>query len=305
MKEESTIVKDLWHIIDNDLWAWAVVWGPPRVGKSTLALTLSYKIYKDWDLVLESVVFDLSQLLYKIKHGLPKRFPVRSGLHSRVPLLIWDDFGSSANKAVTQWDKSFDSFKATFDILGTKIAVLAATMVSPTSPTQQLSEKVSHEVFIPVRGVYKYDVVRTKQDYNGWQSKPNKEWLDQQEFGPIPSDVFKEYHEMRMQLADERIQNLEDVMTDTHLPILLKKIEPIDLTILKSIKELGPIHHTKIKEEYGDLGRQSIIRLKSRQLMMPVRYGFKYYKYDITPLGLELLRFVSQPTIKQPTLSTT
>jgi hypothetical protein len=56
----------------------------------------------------------------------------------RVPALNWDDFGAYSNKAVTQYQEAWDHFKGGFDILGTKLGVMVATMVDPLEPTFQI-----------------------------------------------------------------------------------------------------------------------------------------------------------------------
>ena len=50
----------------------------------------------------------------------------------------WDDFGAYSNKAVTQYQEAWDHFKGGFDILGTKLGVMVATMVDPLEPTFQI-----------------------------------------------------------------------------------------------------------------------------------------------------------------------
>jgi hypothetical protein len=80
--------------------------------------------------------------VYELQKGIPERVPTRNGLHMRVPLLIWDDFGAHSNKAKTQHERGWDTFKGAFDTLGTKLGVLLANMVNPTEPTQQTSKQV-------------------------------------------------------------------------------------------------------------------------------------------------------------------
>jgi hypothetical protein len=129
---------------------------------------MSYWVYRDWDLVLNSVCFDLATLLHKIKRGEPKRFPTYNKLHDRVPFLILDDAGANLNKARTQFERSMDWFKGGFDTLGTRRGVLCANMVSPNSLTSQLTNKYNHEIYVHSRGKAKYDKVHQQQDYRSW-----------------------------------------------------------------------------------------------------------------------------------------
>ncbi len=293
------VVKDIRRFIDNDEWAWMVCWGPPRLGKSTLCMDIAYQIYMDWGKVLDCQVFNLSQTIYKIKHGIPERWPTRNLLHMRVPLLIWEDFGAYCNKAITQHDPAWDYFKGAFDTLGTKVAVIIANMQEPTSPTQQLLIKFTHELWVHARGKCKYDQVTAHQDYRGWGSRHKKEWLQDFDFPPIEMDTFKEYDESRMSLADEVLQKVEDCIVDTHLPNLVKKMQPLDVAVMRLIYDKGMVYNKILEEEFGDTYRPCVIRLKSRQLITPVRVKGHYYKYDITPLGVEVLKALEKQTDKK------
>lgn len=303
--KQPRIVKDILDAIYGDSWIWCVCHGDPRCGKSTLCMQIAYQVYKDPNLVLNSIVFNLPQLIHKMKKGIPCKWPTANGLHDRVPLIIWDDFGAYSNKSVTQHTVIFDYFKASFDTLATKIAVIIANMVSPTAPTQQLAEKFNAELWIPYRGYYKYDKVRAGQDYYGFRPQIHKDWLDEGTFGKVPKDVFLAYDSMRMSLADETIQKMEDVIIDTELETLLRKIHPIDVELLKLITKLGPLHTSRVESELGQEGKEAIVRLKSRQLIVPVRVGYKYYKYDTTDLADELLKALARPpTLTDSTIST-
>ncbi|UCC58531.1 MAG: hypothetical protein JSW14_01005 [Candidatus Bathyarchaeum sp.] len=288
-EEEIAIVKDIRHMIDNDEYAWMVCWGPPRKGKSTLCLLLAYHIYKDWNKVLDCIVFNLNQLLYKLQKGIPERWPTHNDLHMRVPLIIWDDFGAHSNKAKTQHERGWDTFKGAFDTLGTKLGVLIANMVSPSEPTQQLVDKYSHELWVYSRGRCKYDRVKQQQDFRSWHSRQSKEWLQDFKFGEIPLDVFKQYDEMRCGLADEVLFSINETMATTQVDKIAKRIAQIDIDILTLLTRRGPTYHKAIKNEFGKPSHDALIRLKARGLVVPRRESQSYYKYDITDLGFSVL----------------
>jgi len=268
---------------------WICIWGEPRTGKSDLALLIMFYIYKDWDKVLNAVAFSLNQILYKIKRGIPERWPTKNELHMRIPVLLWDDFGAHSNKAKTQFSMAWNYFKGGFDVLGTKMGVLMATMVSPSEPTQQIAEKYTHEIWIDRRGHYKYDRWQQYQDYRGFRAKGNKKWLDEQEFTMIPFDVFKQYDEMRQALADEVLIAIEDVIADTEVPHALKKLQPTDVNLLRLIERFGEISRYRLEEEMGSSYKEAVIRLKARNLIVPKEVSSKHYSYDMTDLGLEVL----------------
>jgi len=301
MSTQNVLVRDLYDIIHTDRYAWIVCWGPPRYGKSTLCLLLSYWIYKDWDKVLDSVVFNLNQLLYKLEGGIPAKWPTRNLLHDRIPLLIWDDFACHAGKAKTQHERSWDIFKGAFDSLGTKLGVLIANMVTPSSPTLQLTEKYSHELYVYSRGRCKYDRVKHQQDFYNFRTRQNKEWLWDFEFPEVPKDVFKQYDEMRCSLADEVLVSIKDVMAVTEVETILKRVKPIDMNLLRLIDEKGPTYSKAILEELGAESREALVRLKARGLIVPRRESAHYYKYDMTDLGVSVLEALSREKPKVPT----
>lgn len=290
--DTPTIVKDMIHAIDTDRYMWIVIWGEPRTGKSMLGLLMLYYIYKDWEKVLNAITFNLSQTIYKIKHGLPELWPTRNKLHMRIPILLWDDFGAHSNKASTQHDPAWDKFKGGFDVLGTKLGVLLATMVEPSEPTQQLQDKYSHELWIYSRGKVKYDRYHRLQDYKGFKAKGRKTWLDDFEFDSIPDKVFKEYDQMRQALADEVLVAIEDTMVESQLDYLMRRLEPVDYKLMHMIKDLGPIYHKKVYEEFGDkVGKKILTRLKSRAVITPVRDPTSgYSRYDLNDIGFEILK---------------
>jgi len=244
-----------------------------------------WQVYKDWQKVLDANLFNLNQLLHKIEHGIPELWPTRNGLHRRIPILNWDDYAAHSGKAKTQHERSFDVFKGAFDTLGTKIGVLLVNMVSPRSPTQQLQEKYTHEVWIESKGNYKYDKVRWRQDYVGWRAHMKKEWIDKSTFQQIPNDIFMQYDGLRMELADEVLQVVKDSLVDTHMPNLIRRVNALDIQLLRLIKEKGPVRKANLPDDL----KPSVSRCRGRGLIIPMRVGKNYYKYEVTDLGLELL----------------
>lgn len=290
MTERNILHEDLRHIIDNDLYAWFCLWGPPRTGKSTLCLLLSYWIYRDWDKVLNSIVFNLNGLLYKLQKGEPELWPTRNDLHKRVPLLILDDAGAHCNKAKTQHERGWDIFKGGFDTLGTMIGVLIANMVAPDELTQQLSNKYTHEIFVHTRGYAKYDVIHQQQDFNQWRSRQKKIWRWEFNFEEIPRDVFLQYDEMRTGLAKEVLFSINDTMAEMQVETILKRIQQPDKDLLFYIHNKGSTYKAALIKDLGAAVDDALTRTKSKGLVIPRRVSKDYYKYDLTDLGFSVLQ---------------
>ena len=301
-ENEPELIQDLWNIINNDSYAWIPIWGEGRCGKTTLAMLLMYKIYGDWDDVLGAISFDLVGTIYRMKKGLPRLFPtVTKPCHMRVPVLLMDDFAAKGGKAKTQHEKAWDLFKGGFDTLGTRIAIIFATMINPRSPTQQLMEKYTHEIKVERitddKRIYKYDKCAQQQDFSGWKSRLKKNWRESQEFGEVPLDVYKQYDEVRTSLVDEVFENIEDQMVDDSLPRILARIDAVDIHLLSFILQVGPVYDIKLEKELGKKYRRAMTRCKARSLITPIRKSDNYYHYDITDLGLEVLKALDVPSV--------
>lgn len=296
LTKEPKLIQDLWTIINNDSWAWMPFWGPARCGKTTLAMLTMYKIYKNWDDVLSAIVFNLNGFIYKLQKGEPRLFPTTTKpCHMRVPILLIDDFASGCGKAKTQHEKSWDIVKGSWDVLGTRVGVILATMVEPTSPTSQLLLKYTHEVMVTrindKKRIYKYDSCRREQDYAGWRARQKKDWIEEQEFGVVPLKVYKEYDQMRMSLVDQVFVSITDTMVDDTLDTTLKRMSPMDHKLLRAIVENGPLSGHMLKKLLGTQGQQASIRCKARGLVLSRRArGKAYYVHDITDFGLEVLK---------------
>lgn len=295
--EEVRLFKDIYDIVMNDLWAFIVIWGEQRVGKSTLALWCAYFFWRQkepdltenelWERVYASCVFNLSQVIYKIEDPSMLRVWDWKAQHNRIPLIIWDDFGAHSNKAVTQHEIAWDHFKGGFDILGTKFGVIVATMTSPEEPTAQIEHKYTHEVIITSRGHYKYDRVIWQQDFRGWQPRHSKDWQQLHSFGEIPWERFKPYNDLRLSLADEVIERIKDSMAD-RVGTLLKRLTDQDMTTLQELVDNGPFTQYKRNEWFTGDRAKIETRLKAHQLVTVVRRGTAYH-LDITSFGFDTL----------------
>jgi hypothetical protein len=292
-KTDSSVQKialfdDLYDAVYDDSYEFISVWGPPRSSKTTLAMWASYSLYKNWQQVLQSIAFNLPQVMYKLKNGIPARFPTKNGLHMRVPILIWDDYGSFSNKAVTQHELAWDVFKGAFDTLGTQLGVLMATMIDPAEATQQLQNKYTAEIAVFKKGVYKYDRCQWQQDFAGWRTRTKKLYVETNSFDKVPDWVYKEYDKMRQALCDEVMQVIEDTISSTSISTVLKLVKPEDVEILQLIDLKGPLHQHSL-DDYGPQAKQAITRLKARGLVVPTMMGKGYYKMDLSPLGQTVL----------------
>ena len=282
------VVHDMWRAILEDNWMNIVIWGQPRTGKTTLQMLLAYFIYKDWDAVLRSFVYNLSGILYNMEHGIPTRILTSNGLHDRVPVIMPDDWGAHGNKAKTQHEPAMDIFKGAMDTYGTQIAIFLSSMGNPNSLTQQLQEKYTHEIYVPVRGEAKYDIIDWQQNFAGWQPRRKKTWHDSFDFGQVPKDVYKEYDDHRLSLVDQLNQLIKDAMVDSESYRLLRRIDDKDVAFLRQFQVKGMITWDSVRANNLE---EVAKRCKARSLIVPARKkGVETHYYDITDFGIEILR---------------
>lgn len=291
LSEQIPLVKDIWNAILDDAWMWVVDWGKPRTGKTTIQLKCGYAVYADWDLVLQAFVFNLNGILYKMKKGEPCKIPTLNGLHFRVPILFPDDFGAQCNKAKTQHEPAWDIFKGAFDTLGTKVAVLMASMGSPSGATLQIQEKYTHEVYVDKRGHAKYDAVDWQQNFSGWQARQDKTWLHGFEFEPAPKDVYKEYDEMRLALVDELFQQIDDAQIENEGLKVFRRLTSLDVDFIEIVQNEGQVSYDWFKEPEHEKYKEVLKRCKARGIVVPVRHGSAYW-YDLTDFGFNMLTLI-------------
>ncbi len=291
MKQKIPLFRDIWNAVLEDSWMWIVTWGQPRTGKTTIQLKAGFDVYQDWDLTLQAFVFNLNGILYKMKKGEPCRLPTLNRLHWRVPILFPDDFGAQCNKAKTQHEPAWDIFKGAFDTLGTKVAVMMASMGSPSGATQQIQEKYTHEIYVEHRGEAKYDSVRWQQNFGGWQAIQDKTWIHSFKFEPAPLDVYKEYDEMRQSLVDELFQQIDDAQIENEGMKTFRRLNSDDIDLIEILHDKGQLVYDWFLKPENERYKEVLKRCKARGIVVPIRKGSTYW-YDLTDFGFNMLSFI-------------
>ncbi|MGD0071390.1 MAG: hypothetical protein ABSB71_07940 [Candidatus Bathyarchaeia archaeon] len=300
-KEEMKykVIRDVWHAILDDSWMYVVVWSEPRKGKTTCKMRIAYTIYHDWEMVLDCIFFNLSGLLHKMNHNLPLRIlEQRHRLHNRIPMLIGDDWGAQGNKAKTRDEPAWDLLKGAWDTYATKISCVFVSMNQPDEITKQLASKYTHELYLPTRGIAKYDSVGWNQNFYGWQPYQDKDWKQSFEFDEVPLDIYKRYDEQRMSLVDELNIAIEDKIIENDLERTIKRMIPGDYDLLQTIYQEGPMSEYDIKNTNDpETIKEAIKRCRARNLLVTVRGAGSHYKQDLTNLGLEILKVKHLQTV--------
>lgn len=293
--QKPQVIKDIHYAIDEDEWMFGVIWGKPRTGKSNLSLKLGYEVYQEWDKVLGCVVFNLAGLLHNMHEGLPQRILTKNGKHNRVPYMIGDDWGANFNKARTQHEQAYDLLKGAWDTYGTKLAVIMVNMNRPDELTRQLTEKYTHEIYVPIRGVAKYDQIHWQPNYYGWDTRQSKTWIEEFKFGKVPEDIYREYDESRMALCDETYQLIQDAIANTETEKVIKRSDETDIELLETISLRGTVERSWFFKPENERIHERINRNKARGLIVSIRKsGTKSsYYYELTELGRTVLETIT------------
>jgi hypothetical protein len=290
------VIRDLWHYILEDFWAYVVVWSQPRLGKSTCKMRIANCIYHDWEMVLDSIIFNLGGLLFKMEKKLPMCVWEKKHLHYRIPMIIGDDWGANANKAKTQSEPAWDLVKGMWDTLGTAITSVFVSMNQPDEITRQLAAKYTHELYIERRGCAKWDKVSWSQNFYGWQPNQKKDWKQSFDFGEVPADIYARYDEMRCSLVDELRIQVQAKIAETETDRIMKRLGPHDYELLEAIHRLGPLTDSQIRNSpKPEIMKESLKKCRAYGLLIPLRGDTAEHRsrHDISDLGLEILNVSS------------
>ena len=167
-------------------------------------------------------------------------------------------------------------------------------MNQPDEITRQLANKYTHELFIPQRGIAKFDKITWRQNFYGWQPNQKKKWKQSFDFAEIPSDIYARYDERRCGLVDELNIAIHDAIAESDTDKTLKRMIPHDYSFLDWIHTKGIVTDAQIRlavaEEMFDCDAKK--RCISRNLIVPCGYDKEkhYSKFDVTDFGLEIIR---------------
>jgi hypothetical protein len=207
-----------------------------------------------------------------------------------------DDWGAHGNKAKTQHEPAMDIFKGAIDTYATKFSILLSSMGTPNSLTEQLTEKYTHELYIPDRSIAKYDICSWQQNFGGWTPRTGKEWLHSFKFEEVPTDIYKRYDEHRTALVDMLNQQIKDTMVDTEAFRAIRLMHDEDLALLDIIRQQGALSWDWFQRPENEKFKDALKRATSRSIVtsMP-KIGTKHtYVYDMTDYGAEVYRTIQK-----------
>jgi len=202
---EYSIEKGFYETID--------IWGIQGSYKSNRTLQIGYWAYQDWDQVLKNLVFlpDAKKVPNFRERGfIQKLKSIEYG--KRIPWLGWDDitvhFPSSSWRTHIEEYEAIDSLWA---LVRTKISVIVINNPLIDRLAKNIKDNISIEIFLGrncVELIERYVRLPGLKEVESNFFKVQVEPIHK--FNPydVPTDVFKEYWELRLQLTEQAVQKM-------------------------------------------------------------------------------------------------
>jgi hypothetical protein len=200
--------------VKQDGFVGAIVYGAQRLGKSSYSAQVLYDIYRDWDIVQDHIVFNLSDVV-SILHRASKE-------RRKIPALCWDDCGVHGNKLIYFQDRLLVQYLGNLmDVVGLNLGGFLMTTPSPLNLLRTLR---GYE-FLRIK-IYRRD------KYNGriavgYQSilLPSGTRLIKREFKDnfnvlLPDQFWFPYLDKRQGYLDVAIDKLQE-LTEGRYPLAL------------------------------------------------------------------------------------
>jgi len=191
--------------------------GPQGMGKTTYAMLVLYEVYRDWDKVLEWLVFDPREVLPRLKQAL------REG--KRIKLVVFDDAGIHLSKYMWSLDRESQQvamlMNSLFNIVRSVCA--GAIFTSPDMDVLKELRKKSWWVGEPKAPRGRDDPTRVMVLYRKrimvtGEVRVSRKAEDVYDLRLIPQDVRREYEEKRKAATAPILDKLEKLLATYQTP---------------------------------------------------------------------------------------
>jgi hypothetical protein len=210
---EWTVKDYIRHAAQNMQYETVHVWGIQGAKKSNLTLQLGYMMLEDWDQVLKYLVFRPG----KEERGFLKL--IKSiGEGNRIPWAGWDDLG--VHFPSTSWRTDMPKYQAidaVWAAIRTKISVVTTNNPNIDRVSKNIKDNISIEIWSsPNQTLVTERLCRIPglKDIDSHFFKVPIEPPHRFDWTAVPSDVWKEYWELRLRVSEEAIQKLDEAYAD-------------------------------------------------------------------------------------------
>jgi len=214
------------HAVETGGFETVNIWAVQGSGKSCRMLQMGYWIYKDWDLVLKSVVFRPNEFVRRLKE-IP--------MGKRTPCLLWDDIGVHYPSSKFKTDiKQYEAIDSAWAAIRTKCSVIVMSIPLIDRLAKNIKDNLTFEVFLGRNQMELINRIFHLPGLGRIDSNFFKVCIEKpKQFNlyDTPRDVFKEYYEMRLRLTEEALDRLDEA-TDS-------ETAEGYVTVLEAAKELG------------------------------------------------------------------
>ncbi len=181
----------------------ALIHGVQGSGKSCRLLQTGYWIYKDWDTVLDSIVFKPTSFVNKLK-SVP--------IGRRIPWLGFDDVGVHYTSSTFRTDvKQYQAIDSAWAAIRTKLSVCVLTIPLLDRLAKNLKDNLTFEIYLGKNQTELVERIVRMPSFDKMETHLSKILIE----GPrrfdlfeVPKDVFKEYWDMRLRLTEEALDGL-------------------------------------------------------------------------------------------------
>jgi hypothetical protein len=195
------------------------IWGCQGSKKSCRTMIISHWVYQDWDAVLEEMVLvpnamDLPG--YEKRGFLQKMKAIEKG--KCVPLLAWDDLTVGMPSASFKTDiEQYGAIDSAWAAIRTKIKVVVLNCPLIDRIGRNVKDNISMEVFLgrnQVELIERYvrlvGLKHLESNFFKVQVKP----LHVFDWRYVPRDVFQQYFNLRLEIAEFAIQKMGKAFKD-------------------------------------------------------------------------------------------
>ena len=259
----------------NNRYETVIIWATQGDFKSSFLLYLMYLIFDDWDLVLRNIVFTPRDLVNKLKQIPPSE---------RLVCLGWDDIG--ANYTVMSYKTEvevYDAIDRAFQTIRTKVSVVLGTIANLDRLPRNLKDNLTMEVYMsrplePERSDQAYYMVqRWLRLVSFYEQKSyfTKVMVEEGYYdkGLVPSDVWREYWERRLELSDQTVKQLDEALAEQG--------EGIDLNEWMHIGEAIMYLGTSLSEAYKLHSSKAVRSVKTPQGIYFHREDLERYRHHL------------------------
>lgn len=206
VKLGNTLEDYLLEAVENEGYETVCLWGVQGSGKSTRALQMAYWIYRDWERVLDHVIFRPSELVDRVD-------AIPDG--ERIPCLVWDDIGVHYPSSKFKTDiQVYEAIDSTWAAIRTKVAVMIVTIPLFNRLAKNVKDNVTFEVFL---GRNQKEIIKRLFYLPGTERieanffKVTVEWPEIFDLYRVPKPIWERYWTLRLKLTREAIENLKGV----------------------------------------------------------------------------------------------